>query len=216
MVDGERVAHHRLRVEDRPLARGDGDLGELFVGGAVLVHVADAGGGVDAGRPADVVGHLELGGGEPGVEAGTAGAGPVAVGVAGLAVSDEGDLDQAGLDGGGGVLDVDDEGGAADGGAVGVLRLDAEVLRDLERGRPAGAGGVHAVHLRHLDAGVGEGVAGGLGVELQGGLVGDDADLVGLVNAGDGDAAGEAAAGAGPASPSCPWGRPSAGGRGRG
>ena len=38
-----------------------------------------------------------------------------------------------------------------------------------------------------VDAGVVEGVAGGLGVELERRLVGDDADLVGLVGADDGD-----------------------------
>ena len=39
-----------------------------------------------------------------------------------------------------------------------------------------------------LEAGVGEGVVGGLGVEHEARLVGDDADLVGLVGADDGDA----------------------------
>ena len=103
-------------------------------------------------------------------------------------MGDERDVDEAGRDGGGGVLDVDHEGGAADGRAVGVLRLDAEVLGELEGGRPAGgAGAEDAVDLGEGDAGVLEGVAGGLGVELEGGLVGDDADLVGLVGADDGD-----------------------------
>ena len=68
VVDGDRVAHHRFGVERRPLARGDGDLGELLVGRAVLVHVAHAGHRVVRRRPADVVGHLELGGRVPGVE----------------------------------------------------------------------------------------------------------------------------------------------------
>src|SRR3990172_7677949 len=78
------------------------------------------------------------------------GAGAAAVGMAALAVGDEGDVDEAGLDGGGGVLDVDDEGGAADGGAVRVFRTDAQVFGDLEAGRPAGPGGEDAVHLRHV------------------------------------------------------------------
>ena len=138
VVDGDRVAHHRLRVEGRPLAGGDGDLGELLVRGAVLVHVAHAGHGVVRGRAADVVGHLELGGGVPRVERGACGAAAAAAGGAALAVGDEGDVDEAGGDGGGGVLDVDDEGGAADGGAVGVGGLDAEVFGELEGGRPAG------------------------------------------------------------------------------
>ena len=67
-------------------------------------------------------------------------------------------------------------------------RLDAEVFGELEGGRPAGgARAEDAVDLGEGDAGVLEGVAGGLGVELEDGLVGDDADLVGLVCADDRD-----------------------------
>ena len=103
-------------------------------------------------------------------------------------MGDERDVAEAGVDRRGGVLDVDDKGGAADGCAVGVRGLDAEVLGELEGGRPArGTGGEDAVDLGEGDAGVLEGVAGGLGVKLEGGLVGDDADLVGLVGADDGD-----------------------------
>src|SRR3989304_299407 len=65
VVDGERVAHERPGVEPGPLAGGDGDLGELLVGGAVLVHVSHAGEGVNGGCAADVVGRLELARGGP-------------------------------------------------------------------------------------------------------------------------------------------------------
>ena len=109
VVDGDRIAHHRLRVEDRPLASGDGDLGELLVGGSVLVHVPHAGHRVVCGCAADVIGHLELSGGVPRVECGSCGATAAAAGSTTFAVGDEGDVDEAGGDGGGGVFDVDDE-----------------------------------------------------------------------------------------------------------
>ena len=57
-------------------------------------------------------------------------------------MGDQRDVAEAGGDRGGGVLDVDDEGRAADRRAVGVLRLDAEVLGRRQR---AEAGGEDAV-----------------------------------------------------------------------
>src|SRR5439155_21483673 len=161
-------AHHRLRVDHRPFAGGDRDLGELFVGGAVLVHMAHAGHCVVCGRTADVVGHLELGRRVLNVEGGAGRAAAAAAGGAALAMGDERDVDKACRDGSGGVLDVDHEGRTTDGGAVCILRLNAEVFGDLESGRPAGrACAEDAIHLGEGDAGVLESVACGFRVQLE-------------------------------------------------
>ena len=90
------------------------------------------------GRASDVIGHLELGGRVLYVERRPGRAAAPAAGCAAFAVCDEGDVDKACRDGSGGVLDVDHEGRTTDGGAVCILRLNAEVFGDLESGRPAG------------------------------------------------------------------------------
>ena len=102
-----------------------------------------------------------------------------------LAVRDQRDGAEAGLDRGGGVAHVDHERAAADARAVDVRRRDAEVLGDGD-GRLAGA--EHAVDVVLRQAGIGERVEGGLGVQLQRRLVGLDADAVGLGGADDGGA----------------------------
>src|SRR5581483_2997847 len=89
---------------------------------------------------------------------------------------------EARLDGGGGVADMDHERAAADARAVDEVRRDAEVLGDGDGGL---AGAEDAIDLVLRDAGVGEGVERGLGVELERRLVRNDADRVGLGRADD-------------------------------
>jgi hypothetical protein len=60
VVDGERVTHDGARVQLRPLAGRDGDLGELLAGRAELVHVARRREGVAGRRPGEPVWKLEL------------------------------------------------------------------------------------------------------------------------------------------------------------
>ncbi len=101
-------------------------------------------------------------------------------------MGDEHDLAHPGRDGGGGVADVEHERAPAHAGAVDVGGRDAEVLRDSDRAL-AGAG--DAVDLRLVDAAVGDGVAGGVGVKTDGGQVRDAPELGRLGGADDGDLA---------------------------
>ena len=62
LLDGERLVHHHVAVEDRVLARDDGDLGQLARRGAVELHVAARALGVELGRREHADRRLELGG----------------------------------------------------------------------------------------------------------------------------------------------------------
>ena len=154
-AEGMRLArvHDRARVERGPVARGHGDLREVFLARAPLVHVPRHRVRVVGGRAGDAVGDLELARHGPLVVAQRAvGAVPavLARGVARLAVRDQRDVDDAGVDRGERVVRVQDEGGAADGRGVDVLRVDAQVLGQLRRE----ARGEDALDLRGLDAGL--------------------------------------------------------------
>ena len=173
--------HLRHRVQVGPLAGGDGYLRHALPSLvlAVVVHIAGAGHRVVDGRADDAVrglvhrrGQIAVGWhAHPG-------------GAPGLPVSDERCLAVPGADGGYRVGHVDDEGRAADIGAVGEHRLNAEILR---RGQRRESGSQHAVNVAHLQTGVVEGVVGCLGVVLQRRLAGHVAHYVGLGNTHDGD-----------------------------
>src|SRR3990172_6815645 len=97
----------------------------------------------------------------PGARGGTGGeavlpggGGGVRGGEAVLAVGDERDVPEAGVDRGGGVLDVDDERRAAGHGVVGVAGNDAQVLAELRARHGTGAAGEDGIDLRLVDAGV--------------------------------------------------------------
>ena len=107
-----------------------------------------------------------------------------------LAVRDERHVDQPGVDRGGGVLHVGDERAAADLRAVDPARTDAHVLGGL-RAHPE-PGAEHGVDVAHAEPGVGQRVAGGLGVQHERRLVRQFAVLVRLGRAGDRDAAPQA------------------------
>src|SRR5439155_18081425 len=89
------------------------------------------------------------------------------------------------------VLDVRDEGAAADLRSVDVAGTDAQVLGRL-RSHPQ-AGAEDRVDVVLPEPGVGERVSRRLGVELEGGLVGQLPVLVGFVGADDRDAPAQAA-----------------------
>ena len=101
----------------------------------------------------------------------------------GLPVGDEYHLAQSGGDGGGGVANVEEERTTAHGGGVDVGRSDTQVVGDGDRREPRSG---DAIDVGHLQAGVGHGQTGGLGVHLQGGHVGHDADALGLCRADNG------------------------------
>ena len=62
VLDRERLVHHHVAVEDRVLARRDGDLGEVARRRAVELHVPARALGVELGRREHADRRLELGG----------------------------------------------------------------------------------------------------------------------------------------------------------
>src|SRR3989304_3954549 len=102
--------------------------------GGLEGRVLGGGGLRGAGAP----GHPDLGGGGRAVQRRTGRAPAPAAGRAAFAVGNEGDVDEAGGDGGRCVLDIDHERRATYRRAGCVLRLNAEVFGDLKGGRPAG------------------------------------------------------------------------------
>ena len=174
----QRLAHQRPRVEGGPAPGGDGDLGQLLPGGAVAVHVPRAGQGVGPDRRRQTERGLELG-----LVDAVEGAHrrPHARAPA-LPVADQGHPAAPAGHGQRGVAQVEHEGRPADVRAVAVARGDAQVLAQLGRRQ---AGGKETVNLGLLDPGLGQRVAAGLGVQLEGRLVGQDADLVRLADADD-------------------------------
>jgi hypothetical protein len=85
------------------------------------------------------------------------------------------------------VADVEHEGAAAHGRAVGPGRGDAQIVRDGHRAFP---GRGDAVDIRGFEAAVGQGVEGGVGVQADHRHVRDLAEVRGLGGAHDGDGAG--------------------------
>ena len=141
VVEGHRVAHHRLGVELRPLARGHRDLRQRLPCAvlAVLVHVARAGQRVVDRRADEAVGRLVLLAGHVGLgETPAAARAPHPLAPSRLPVRDERDLAVPRVDGRHRVGDVDDEGRAADGRRVREARVDAQVLARREGGEARG------------------------------------------------------------------------------
>ena len=123
------------------MASGDGDLGELFALGAVLVHVARGRKGVHAHRIARFVGGLvgeDLGARDE----------AAATGALGAPVGYEGDLAEPRIYGRCRVEQVRDERAATHVGRVAVAGPYAEVLPDGEGGHVVvGRGRKEAVHV---------------------------------------------------------------------
>src|SRR5205823_4871589 len=129
-------AHERARVQLRPLARRDGDLGELLARRAELVDVTGRGERVAGRRPGEPERLLELETPRIGAEARSRHADARRTA---LAVRDERDVTEPGVDGGHRVLDVRDERAAADLRTVDVARPDAQVLGRLGAHPESGA-----------------------------------------------------------------------------
>ena len=180
LVDRERIPHERAGVEGRPLARRDGDLGELLAGGPELVHVARGGERVAGGRPGEAEGYLEL---EPKRVRAEARAWHANAGCAAFSVGDERHLAHAGGVRHHRVLHVGDERAPADLGTVDVAGPDAQVLRGF-RAHPK-PGAEDRVDIVLPEARVGQRVPRCLGVELEGRLVRQLAVLVRLGRAHD-------------------------------
>ena len=173
-------AHHRHRVEVGPGAGRGGDVGEMLLGGAVLVEVAQDGDREGGRCAADGEGRLILRAGR----LARAAAPHVDARAPALAVRDQRDIAVAGHDRGDGVAHMDHERAAAHGGAVDVARLDAEVFGDLVGDR---AGAEQAVDVGELESGVVERVARRLRVEREAGHAGQVPQVVGFGCAHDGD-----------------------------
>ena len=178
------LAAERLRVERRPLARGDGDLRPLLERGAVHVHVPCGDHAEERRGPAETERRLEL----P-REARVAPRAHADARAPGLAVRDDRHVAEAVVEGGHRVADLDDERAAPHRGAIHVARNDAERLAE-QRGRVL-TGGEDAVHVGDLEPGVPDGVGDRLEVERELALSGEVADLVALVHADDADRTGE-------------------------
>ena len=161
-----------LRVADGVGAGGDGDGGELVLGGAVLVHVALLDHGI-VGDEGDAPGVLHVADGCGVADAGgAAGADGAGDGVGDGAVGEEGDVGLAGGDVAGGVGGVELEGGPADVGGVENPGLEAKVLGDLQADGAGLVGVVDGVDVAPGQAGVLEGPGGGGGLDVEGGDAG--------------------------------------------
>ena len=149
-------------------AGGDGDFGELLVGGAVLGHVALFGHGVE-GDEGDAPGAVHVGGGVgDAADVAAAGADAAGGGAGGCAVGEEGDAGFAGGDVPFGVGGVKFVGAAADEGGVDDVGVEAEVFGDVEAGEAAALlGVVDGVDVTPVEASVGEGVGGAFGFDLE-------------------------------------------------
>ena len=160
------AVHHGPRIELRPVPGDDGDVGEVLQRRAVVVEVADHGVRVLRWRAERAVRHRHFGArADLRTPAAATAATATAIRPAGLAVADEGYVDDAGVNGGQRMVHVDLERAAADRGGVEVSRMDAEMLREF-----AGpAGGEHALDVRDRDARVLADVVDGFDVQLQGG-----------------------------------------------
>ena len=201
VLDGDRAAertlrlavHHGAWIELRPVPGDDRDVSEVLQRRAVVVEVAHHGVRVLRWRPEGTVRHRHLGprADLPTPATATAAA-TAAVRPAGFAVADEGDVDDAGMDGGQRMVHVDLERAAANRCGVEVSRMDAEVL-----GEFAGpAGREHALDVRDRNARVLAYVVDRFDVQLQrGGLVPREflaiADDVGLCGTDDGRGIGQ-------------------------
>ena len=196
VLDGDRAAertlrlavHHGPRIELRPVPGDDRDVGEVLQRRAVVVEVAHHGVRILRRCPERAVRHRHFGPRADLCAPSTApAAATAAVRPARFAVTDEGDVDDAGMNGGKSMVHVDLERTAADRCGVEVSRMDAEVLGEL----PRPAGREDALDVRDRNARVLADVVDRFDVQLQrGGLVPREflaiADDVGFRGADDG------------------------------
>ena len=181
VLDRDRRLHGGARILRGPFPLHHGDHGDLLMGDAVGLHVAQHRDREHAGRAVDAERRLEL-----------------AVQtvrrrrtrqfadhrLAAFGVRDQHGLAETGLDRGRRVADVQHERAAADGGAVDPGRRDAEIMGDLLRGFH---GGGDAVDVGEFQSGIGDGVERRIRMELDLRHVRDDAEFGGLGCADDGD-----------------------------
>ena len=155
VVDGDRIAVLRQRVDRRVIAHRDGDLGQLLRRRAVVVLVTSGGQRIVADER---VAPHRVGRRRPdGRRTRSAGAeAPSHLRQLHAAVGDEHDLGVAAVDGVGRVLDEHLEGRAAGVGLVEVRRVQPEVLAQLHGVHREEPGGGVAVDLVPRDAGVGQ------------------------------------------------------------
>ena len=181
VLDGDRLLHRGARILRRPLALRHGDHGDLLMGDAVRLHVAQHRDREHAGRPVDAERRFELA-----VEAvrGRRARQFADHRLAALGMGDQHGLAEAGLDRRGGMADMQHERAAADRSAVDPGRLDAEIMGDLLRRFD---GGGDAVDVGQLQSGIGDGVERRIRVQLDLRHVGNDAELGGLGGADDRD-----------------------------
>ena len=178
--------HHAAWIELCPVAGDHGNVGEILGGGAEVVEVAHHGVGVLRRGAEDAIGAGHLAAGAD-LAPTAATAASAAIGPSGLAVADEGDVDDAGMDRRQCVVNVDLERAAAHRGGVEIARVQAQMLRQFARP----AGGEDALDVGDGNAGHVRDVLDRLDVMLQGGdlLAGEFlriADHVGFGGADDG------------------------------
>ena len=181
VLDGDRLLHRGARVLRRPLALRHGDHGDLLMGDAVRLHVAQHRNRKHAGRPVDAERRLELA-----VEAVRRRRARQFADhrLAALGMGDQHGLAEAGLDRRGGMADMQHERAAADRSAVDPGRLDAEIMGDLLRRFDRGG---DAIDVGELQSGVCDGVERRIGMQLDLRHIGNDAELGGFGGADDRD-----------------------------
>ena len=179
VLHGDRIPVRRARIHPRPLALRHRHHRQLFVGHAVLLHVAQHADGEHRGGAHRAVGHLELRRQRSASAAATATAN---AGSPALAVGHQNGVRVASLDGRHGVAHMQHERAAADGTAVHPARRDTEVVGD---GHRRLAGRRHAVDVLGGKAGVGKRVERRIGVQLDLAQVGDLAQFGGFGGADD-------------------------------
>ena len=157
------AVHDGTRVQLRPIAGDNGNVREVLLAGTELVEVTHHGVGVLGRCPERSVRGRHLRARADLAAAAATAAATAAVGPAGLAVAHEGDIDDAGVDGRQGVVNMDLEGAPADRRGVEVAGLQAQMLRQLA-GPP---GGEDPLDLRYGDAGLDADVLDGLDVVLK-------------------------------------------------
>ena len=181
VLDRDRRLHRGARILRGPFALHHRDHGDLLMGDAVGLHVAQHRDRKHAGRAVDAERRLELA-----VEAVRRRRARQFADhrLAAFGMGDQHGLAEAGLDRRRGVADMQHERAAADRGAVDPGRRDAEVMGDLLRRFHRGG---DAVDVGEFQPGIGDGVERRIRMQLDLRHVGDDAELGGLGRADDGD-----------------------------
>ncbi len=178
--NGDRLLHGGARILRRPFPLHHGHHGDLLVGDAVGLHVAQHRNRKHAGRTVDTERGLELA-----VEAVRWRRARQLADhrLAAFGVGDQHGLAQAGFDRGRGVADMQHEGAAADRGAVDPGRRDAEIVGDLLRRLH---GGRDPVDVRQFQPGIRDRIESRVRMKLDLRHVGDDTEFGGFSRADDG------------------------------